>query len=332
MSHETQQRVQSINGDEVRSQLVRRILSGEWQAGARIPSCRKIASEIGSNANTVNRELQRLGAEGLVRTEPRRGTYVTGSGISGILRSDLEDKVEELTRQAIGTGLTRDDLIALIDRAFDVTRTTSVAFAECNSTDLNEMSNLIANSTGVRVSPVLIEDLAERDRSTPFDLILSPLFHLAEVRNAVDDGDRILELNFTASTKTLRKLALLDTDRAVTVAASTIGGAERLAAVIRTVFPGRITQIAQTGEWVSELESVDVLVYVNALMLTATDLSQPQQAICIDWQLDGNSVEQLRSRVLHLNSNPPSGSEPKPEPIDLDIDMDMDMDMDMVDY
>jgi DNA-binding transcriptional regulator YhcF (GntR family) len=295
---------QSINGDEVRSHLVRRILSGEWQAGTRIPSCRTIATEIGSNANTVNRELQRLGAEGLVRTEPRRGTYVTGSGTLGILRLDLQVKVEELTRQAIGTGLTRDDLIGLIERAYEVIRTTSIAFVECNPTDLKVMADLIANSTGARVSPVLIEDLAERDQSTPFDLVLSPLFHFGEIRNAIDD-ERILELNFTASTKTLRKIAMLNTDRIVTVAASTTSGAERIAALIRTVFQGRVDQIIQIPGSVSKLESVDVLVYVNALMLTATDLAKPLQTICIDWQLDGSSIEQLRVRLLDLNDTQP---------------------------
>jgi DNA-binding transcriptional regulator YhcF (GntR family) len=167
MKPDGQHRTLAINGDEVRSQLVRRILDGEWPVGARIPSCRKIAAEIGSNANTVNRELRRLGTEGLVRTEPRRGTYVTGSGTSEILQSDLQDKVEELTRQAIGTGLTREDLIAMIEQTFDIARTTSIALAECNSTDLEEMANLIANSTGVRVSPILIDDLAKRDQSTP---------------------------------------------------------------------------------------------------------------------------------------------------------------------
>ncbi len=306
MKPDGQHRTLAINGDEVRSQLVRRILDGEWPVGARIPSCRKIAAEIGSNANTVNRELRRLGTEGLVRTEPRRGTYVTGSGTSEILQSDLQDKVEELTRQAIGTGLTREDLIAMIEQTFDIARTTSIALAECNSTDLEEMANLIANSTGVRVSPILIDDLAERDQSTPFDLILAPLFHLAEVRSVVDDDEKILELNFTASTKTLKAVALLGDDRVVTVAASTTNGAERLAALIRTVFRGRVEQVVPTPDGAFEFESIDVLVYVNALMLTTADLVQPRQTICIDWQLDGNSVEQLRSRVLYLTSNPPA--------------------------
>ncbi len=290
----------SINGEDVRREILRQILGGIWKAGERLPSCRRIASELGSNANTVNRELQRLAAEGVVRSEPRRGTYVTGSSGLSILSAGLQEEAKDLIRRAQAIGFSRDDLIGLIDRSFNDALEPEIAFVECNTTDLAQMSELIANATGIQVAPVLIDDIAERN-ATSFDLVVTPLFHIAEVLEAVGDRNRILDLNFTASSGTLRKIAELSTDRVVTVAAPTPSGAERTAALVRTVFRGTILELVLTDGFSAELHDVDVLVHVNALQLSDEALAAPKRCIRIDWQLDGLSAELLRSEVASLS-------------------------------
>ena len=290
----------SVNGDDVRSEIIRRIVGGLWQAGERLPSCRQIAAEFGSNANTVNRELQRLASEGVVRSEPRRGTYVTGSSTLAILSTTLQDQVDELARRALAIGTNRDDLIALIDESFAKAHEPSIAFAECNVTDLHQMTELIVNATGVEMKPILIDDLARRDSAVAFELIATPLFHLGEVLDVIDDDDRIVELNFTASSKTLREIAALSSERVITVAAPTESGAERIAGLLRTVFRGTVNELVPPSGDAGALDEVDVLVYVNAMQLGLAQLDRAQQVIRIDWQLDGTSADHLRTRVLAL--------------------------------
>ncbi|WP_419918040.1 GntR family transcriptional regulator [Candidatus Poriferisocius sp.] len=291
-----------INGEDIRREILHRIFSGAWKAGERLPSCRQIASEFGSNANTVNRELQRLAAEGVVRSEPRRGTYVTGSSSWPVLSTGLQQEVKDLIRRAQAIGFSRDDLVDLIDQSFNDTLDPEIAFVECNTTDLARMAELIANATGIQTTPVLIDELAERDVATSFDLIVTPLFHFAEVLEAIGDQGRILELNFTASSGTLRKIAELSTDRVVTVAAPTPSGAERTAALIRTVFRGTIVELVPTQSSAAVFSEVDVLVYVNALQLSNEDLAGPEHCVRIDWQLDGMSAELLRRQVADLGA------------------------------
>ncbi|MDQ3148389.1 MAG: GntR family transcriptional regulator [Chloroflexota bacterium] len=58
-------------------ELVReRIESGEWSSGTLIPSERELSAEFGLSRATTRKALDRLVAEGVLRKEPRRGTYV----------------------------------------------------------------------------------------------------------------------------------------------------------------------------------------------------------------------------------------------------------------
>lgn len=305
-----------MSGEDVRSELVRQILEGVWQPGERLPSCRKFAAELGSNTNTVNRELQRMAAEGIVRSEPRRGTYVTGSSTLSILNSELRGHVDELTRRASGIGMSRDELVVLIDEAYNRVRQPVIAFAECNPVDLTQMTGLIENATGIEACPVLIDDLAQADQAMAFDLIVTPLFHIGEVLDIVEDEERVVELNFGASSRTLREIATLSIDRVVTAVSPTPSGAERTAGLVRTVFRGQVEQLVHVAGEPTRFEDVDVLVYVNALQVTPQELARPSQVICIDWQLNGVSAEQFRTRVLALSGARRPGPDTTETPLD----------------
>ena len=81
------------------------------------------------------------------------------------------------------------------------------------------MTDLIANATGIDTCPVLINDLVQADQATEFDLIVTPLFHIGEVLDVVKDENRVVEMNFVASSETLREIATLSTGKIVTAVA-----------------------------------------------------------------------------------------------------------------
>lgn len=55
----------------------RRIVSGRWPPGAKIPSVRELATDAGVNPNTVQRALSELDRAGLTVTERTAGRFVT---------------------------------------------------------------------------------------------------------------------------------------------------------------------------------------------------------------------------------------------------------------
>lgn len=58
-------------------QLTRRIVSGEYPPGARVPSVRGLAAEAGVNPNTMQRALSGLEERGLLVAQRSIGRFVT---------------------------------------------------------------------------------------------------------------------------------------------------------------------------------------------------------------------------------------------------------------
>ena len=58
-------------------QLQRRIVSGVYPPGSRLPAVRELAAEAGVNPNTMQRALQQLEADGLAVSNRTSGRMVT---------------------------------------------------------------------------------------------------------------------------------------------------------------------------------------------------------------------------------------------------------------
>lgn len=98
--------MQFDNASPIWSQLLaefsRRIVTGEWRPGARLPGVRELAAELGVNPNTVQRSLAELERTGLCRTERAVGRFVT----------DDTDRISA-ERQNLATGAVDDFILRL---------------------------------------------------------------------------------------------------------------------------------------------------------------------------------------------------------------------------
>ena len=62
---------------QLRDEFSRRITSGSWPPGSKLPSVRDLAQTVGANPNTVQRALSELEREGLAVSERTAGRFVT---------------------------------------------------------------------------------------------------------------------------------------------------------------------------------------------------------------------------------------------------------------
>jgi GntR family transcriptional regulator/MocR family aminotransferase len=62
--------------EQIYGQIREKIMSGEWQYSFKLPSIRRLASELKVSRNTVEEAYQQLYAEGYLFTKLRRGYYV----------------------------------------------------------------------------------------------------------------------------------------------------------------------------------------------------------------------------------------------------------------
>lgn len=105
---------------QIAEQIATLCASGSLTPGERLPSVRELARELAVNQNTILRVYERLVGEGLLEMRHGQGTFVAGRAKRGQLavhRERLVDELRQIGRQAIGLGLTADDLHELLSEA-----------------------------------------------------------------------------------------------------------------------------------------------------------------------------------------------------------------------
>jgi GntR family transcriptional regulator len=107
---------------QIAEQIATLCASGTLRAGERLPSVRELARELAVNQNTVLRVYERLCGEGLLEMRHGQGTFVGGRASKrqlAVHRERLVDELRQIGRQAIGLGLSMDELHELLSEAVD---------------------------------------------------------------------------------------------------------------------------------------------------------------------------------------------------------------------
>ncbi len=107
---------------QIESQVKHAIAAGALKLDDALPSVRKLAAELRINPNTVARAYQNLERDGILRTVPGGGCYVTGQS-PGLLKSEklrrLRPMATQLAVEAKQLRLARAELLQLLEDSYD---------------------------------------------------------------------------------------------------------------------------------------------------------------------------------------------------------------------
>lgn len=94
----------------------RRIVAGAWPVGAKVPSVRELALELGVNPNTVQKALGDVDRLGLTVTERTAGRFVTDDAAAIAQARSLlaASAADQFAAAAVSVGLALDDAITLL--------------------------------------------------------------------------------------------------------------------------------------------------------------------------------------------------------------------------
>ena len=294
-----------LSKEDVYQIILERINNGSFTIGKKLPSCRTLAKEIQSNITTVNRAIQQLANEGIVRSEARKGSFIAKK-ISKIQGAEkILDEFESVIRNAQNAGFSEEKILNLFTLSLNNNKHLhKIAFAECNKFDLSRMTEIIENSTGIDVIPILIDDIT-KEQIKNWDLITTPIFHISEVIEKTGSSKNIIGLNFIPKSEVLNKIALLEKSKTVTVIAPTDRGVERMLSLVKQYFPGKIVSLKEfPGKRISFSDN-DVVITNRAAALKKEDLKMLKNYIIVDWELDYESAENFRLRIKKIiNENP----------------------------
>ena len=97
---------------QIVEQIRQRVAVGDWARGAEIPSIRQLAIGLKVSVITVKRAYFELEREGVIVTQPGKGSIVAPdfSGKPGLYDNELARHLEQVARLGVLLGLTPDEL------------------------------------------------------------------------------------------------------------------------------------------------------------------------------------------------------------------------------
>lgn len=103
--------------EQLRAQLARMIQDGTLAVGARLPTIRRLAADLGLAANTVGRAYRELEEAGLIETRRAAGSYVSAAGGSG--REEARRAAGEYAALVARAGIGHDEALRIVRAALN---------------------------------------------------------------------------------------------------------------------------------------------------------------------------------------------------------------------
>lgn len=104
---------------QIMAQIKQKVRVGDWPAGHPLPSIRELSAVTKVSVITVKRAYTELEAEGVIVTQPGRGSFVTGATDvqTELARIELNKHINGVIDSAQLLGLSEGEMIALIQHA-----------------------------------------------------------------------------------------------------------------------------------------------------------------------------------------------------------------------
>lgn len=98
---------------QIEQYLYRKIAMGQLKAGEKIPSVRSLALELTVNVNTVQRALQQMNAQGILKTKRGEGNFVTEDVelLQSTRQSLINNELDEFVQNMEKLGVKDQDLV-----------------------------------------------------------------------------------------------------------------------------------------------------------------------------------------------------------------------------
>ena len=108
--------------EQIQTQIKSQILNGNLKSGEGLPSIRNLAKELKVSIITTKRAYEELEKEGFIETVIGKGTFVSKQNterLKEITLYDIENKLEEIIKQAKAVGVTLEEGIEIFKSIYE---------------------------------------------------------------------------------------------------------------------------------------------------------------------------------------------------------------------
>ena len=129
---------------QIEQQIATRCAAGTLTPGERLPSVRAMARQLSVNQNTVLKVYERLVRDCVLEMRQGQGTFVApdaqARAASGH-RQRLVEELRQLSRQALGLGLTHEEIHQLLAAALEQLHTLNNSSTQSPGTKIEEVKS-----------------------------------------------------------------------------------------------------------------------------------------------------------------------------------------------
>lgn len=309
---------EQVTAEAVTQAVLHRITSGQYAPGDHLPPVRKLAEEIGSNRNTINKAYQSLCELGVIEsTERGRKGYTVKRGIQigakpkSELLSYIFQKSVELVWQGMAAGLSSNEIFEQLRTSVDEVyghSALALIFFECNDYDTNEM--------GRRLNEVLKMPVEYKNLSvfykTPdviinrYDLIITTYHHLAEITAEIKrlgfSQGKVAGIDTRLTAETMLHIARLPKTK-IGIVCTNQNTAHMLKHVLYGYHPEwQIESItAEESQAVKRLaDSCDHFIVTHTSVDEVTTLTGRSPDVVVNFEIDEQSIDFLNQRIHQI--------------------------------
>lgn len=155
---------------QVKSLILDKIKAGDYQPGAKLPTERELASDLGISRNTVSAAYKELLLEGILEARQGRGTFVkqataddVNNEVAGSRRERVLKSIDAALANALELGFTVDQFLAFVsirtqEKTIAVTQL-RVAVVACAIENVHHFMEQIRQVANVHFEPVVLSEL-----------------------------------------------------------------------------------------------------------------------------------------------------------------------------
>jgi len=312
---------EQITAEEVAQAVLHRIRSGQLAPGDPLPTVRKLAEEIHSNRNTVNKAYQMLCNLGLIEgSEKGRRSYIVKQAVGNEaepkskLLSYFYQQAVELVWQGMAAALSAKEMVAMLQNAVGEVYGLSkleLIFFECNDHDTNEMGRWLNEELKIPITYKNLPDFYHDPAAVieKHDLIITTYHHLAEITETINrlgfPQSKVVGVNTRLSSETMLRIARFPKTKIGAVSTN-----QTTAHMIKHVLYGYHPEWEIQSITSDEVEAVQKLAQTcDHFLVTLT--SQEDVARVVDrepdvvvtFELDDQSITYLRQRIHEIQTS-----------------------------
>jgi DNA-binding transcriptional regulator YhcF (GntR family) len=298
-----------MNSDTVRATLLRRIYTGTYAVGSRIPPSRTLAKELGVNRNTVGKVFQELARDGIVSLVPGRGggTFVQRTDIVPDIAADhLRLSLQPLVQQAYARGMhkniVREVAFQVIDEAYGAPDV-RIKFLECNPHDAQELVRQLSPVIDCQIDAGVLDQEDIAGLATRYPLIVTTFHHLNEVlRELNGQREQVVGVHAVPTSEVALRIALLEGKHFGLVCGreNTVASMKYLVQSYHPENDLDVALVQDTTAVQALAQRCTALIATYSCADTVVQLTGRIPDVVVEFQIEAQSIEFLRQRIRQL--------------------------------